>query len=84
MAENKRERLKTTRQYEHGAKGCDEHCGRTETGLVEMEGFSADGSRTIANAGSSEYVAPEASCVRAIGRQSISDSANSIGDAKRD
>jgi hypothetical protein len=84
VAENKRERLKTTRQYKHGAIGRDEHCGCTETGLVETEGFSADGSRTIANAGTSEYVAPKASSVRAIGSQSISDSANLIGDAKRE
>jgi hypothetical protein len=84
VAENERERLKTTRQYEHGVKGPDEHCGRTETGPVETEGFNADGSRTIANAGTSEYVAPEASSVHAIGRQSISGSANLIGDAKRE
>lgn len=83
VAENEQDRLKTTRQYEHGIKGRDEHSGSSETSL-EKEGFGVDKSRTIVNAVTSKDLTPKASPIRTICHPSISNSANSINDIKRE
>jgi predicted RNA-binding protein with RPS1 domain len=83
VANNEQEKLKTTRQYEHGIKGRDEKGGYSETNL-EKEGFAMDKSSTIKSAGTSEDLTHYASSIRNTGHPSISDSANSIGDMKRE
>ncbi|KAL3796835.1 hypothetical protein ACHAW5_002521 [Stephanodiscus triporus] len=83
VAENEQDRLKTTRQYEHGMKGRDEHSGSSETSL-EKEGFGVDKSRTIVNAVTSKDLTPKASPIRSICHPSISNSTNSINDIKRE
>ena len=83
VAKDEQEQLKTTRQYEHGMKGRDEHGGYSETNL-EKEGFAVDKSSTIISVGTSKHLTNNASSIRNTGHPSVSDSASSIGDIKRE
>ena len=83
VAKDEHEQLKTTRQYEHGMKGRDEQGGYSETNL-EKEGFAVDKSSTIISVGTSKDLTHNASSIGNTGHPSISDSANSIDDVKRE
>ncbi|KAL3809106.1 hypothetical protein ACHAXA_003015, partial [Cyclostephanos tholiformis] len=83
VALNEEERLKTTRQYEHMTKGPNEHSGQSETSL-EKEGFGVDESRKHKYADTSKDHKLKASFIYTVGHPSISSSANSIRDLKRE
>ncbi len=83
VAKDEQEQLKTTRQYEHGMKGRDEQGGYSETNL-EKEGIAVDKSSTIMCVGTIKDLMHNSSSIRNTGHPSVSDSASSIGDIKRE
>jgi predicted RNA-binding protein with RPS1 domain len=83
VAKDEQEQLKTTRQYEHGMKGRDEQGGYSETNL-EKEGFAVDKSSTIISVGTSKDLTHNLSFIGNTCHPSVSDSANSIDDVKRE
>jgi predicted RNA-binding protein with RPS1 domain len=83
VAKGEEQSLKTTRQYEHGMKDCDEHEDDVKT---EKEIFVNEEARAVANVGIiKDTISPNA--VASIGtssRASISNFTNPSGDLKRE
>ena len=83
-AANEGDRLRTTRQYERGAKEDPiEDSGRTDTGLGR-EGSRVDEFRTNGNSGACRDHEPNSSSIHETFHPSITGSANPIVDVKRE
>jgi predicted RNA-binding protein with RPS1 domain len=83
VAKGEEQRLKTTRQYEHGMKDCDEHEDDVKT---EKELFVDEEARAVANVGIiKDTISPNAAAsIGTSSRASISNFTNPSGDLKRE
>jgi predicted RNA-binding protein with RPS1 domain len=83
VAKGEEQRLKTTRQYEHGMKDCDEHKDDLKT---EKELFVDEEARAVANVGTIKHtISPKAAAsIGTSSRASISYFTNTSGDLKRE
>ena len=84
VAKGDEERLKTTRQYEHGIKGCDGHEDDLKT---EKDVFVDEEARAVGNVGTTfkDTISPKAAAsIGTSSRASISNFTNPSGDLKRE
>jgi len=84
VAKGDEERLKTTRQYEHGMKDCD---GQEDDLKTEKEIFVDEEARAVANVGTTikDTISPKAAAsIGTSSRASISNFTNPSGDLKRE
>ena len=83
VAKGDEERLKTTRQYEHGMKDCD---GQEDDLKTEKEIFVDEEARAVANVGTiKDTISPKAAAsIGTSSRASISNFTNPSGDLKRE